>query len=153
MFSSVLSKGSDPSIHEVIAESVTPNWRAKRLLPTGTRHHCGDASAESFRVCPHSKSIVGPALVPVTQKVSQLLVDGRNIFRQDVAVIPPLRCRKIMAEMKLKNLSLQFVAAATHVPYTTASRLLKGREHQPDYLRKIERYVSRHPIPREEVHA
>jgi hypothetical protein len=66
-------------------------------------------------------------------------------------VIPPLRCRKIQADMKLKALSLADVADLTGIKRWRICKILKGREVHRDTLIEIEQAVKHAPMPKEEL--
>lgn len=64
-------------------------------------------------------------------------------------MIPPLRCRKIQSEMKLKALSLQYVAEKTGLSLNRVCKLLRGREVYPKTLARVEAVVANAPMPKE----
>lgn len=75
----------------------------------------------------------------------------RKISRKICVVIPPLRCRKIQADMKLKALSLADVADLTGIKRWRICKILKGREVHRETLIQIERAVNQAPMPKEEL--
>lgn len=63
--------------------------------------------------------------------------------------IPPLRVRKIKAEMELKAVDLWSLADAAGVEYTRASKILNGRMNDEDALKKLTDALANIPMPKE----
>lgn len=59
---------------------------------------------------------------------------------------PPLRCRRLRAEMILKNLSLKHVARRARIHYSTASSVLNGKLVNEDQLKRLAEVVASEPM-------
>ncbi len=62
---------------------------------------------------------------------------------------PPLKLRRLQAEMKLKNLDLKTVAKRARVHYVAASKILNGRSVDPLRLSKLSTVINSAPMPEE----
>lgn len=60
---------------------------------------------------------------------------------------PPLRLRRIAADMKLKDVTSAEIAAATGIHHVTISRVLRGRENNADVEKRIAAFIAAAPTP------
>jgi len=59
---------------------------------------------------------------------------------------PPIRCRRLRAEMILKNLSLKHVARRARIHYSTASSVLNGKLVNEQHLKSLADVVAAAPM-------
>lgn len=65
----------------------------------------------------------------------------------------PLKYRKLQATMKLKEISLGWVAAKAGINMSTASLVLNGRLLDPLKLKKLSDVIERAPMPPDTIPA